>query len=169
MTAIQMEHSRKILIVDDEPAVLRAVAMVFKHAGFTVLTARDPEEALERWRSEKNEIGVVVADLVLNSSITGEQLCEFLRYESPGILTIVLTAYPLDSRRLGRIDGVNFFQKPFDVRAMVAAVGEFLQLPLNGCSNQEPVLRGVRTVTGQRRRTQGPAASLELMLSVMPG
>ncbi len=166
MTHTRMDRSQKILIVDDEAAVLRAITMVFEHAGFEVVTARNPEEALDRWRCERGEIQVVLADLELNSSITGEQLCEFIHFEAPELLTIVLTAYPVDGRRLGRIDGVNFFQKPFDIHALVAAVGEFLQLPSGASPALQTSQGGVRGVTGHRRRTDGPRASLDLMLSV---
>jgi len=96
--------------------------MVFKLAGFTVLSASSPNEALELWRSRSSEIEVLVADFELGDSVTGQQLSQALRAEKPDLKTILLSAYPLDRRFDGRVEGVDFFQKPYECDSLVRAV-----------------------------------------------
>src|SRR5438309_2031417 len=116
--------SPRVLVVDDDWAVLTATAMTLRYSGCVVLTASSPDQALAVWRAENEGIDVVIADLDLRNSMTGEQLCDLLRMEAPGLLTILLTAHSVGPRFFGRIDGLNFFQKPFDVSALSRAVKE---------------------------------------------
>ncbi len=109
-------------MVDDDWAVLTATAMTLRYSGFTVLTASTPEQALTVWRGNSEKVDAVIADLDLRSSITGEQLCEVLRNEEPRLHTILLTAHSVGPRDFGRIDGLNFFQKPYDIQALSQAV-----------------------------------------------
>jgi CheY-like chemotaxis protein len=117
-----MIPSPKVLVVDDDWAVLTATAMTLRYSGCSVLTAESPEQALTVWRSEGESIDAVIADLDLRSSITGEQLCHLLRTEEPRLLTILLTAHSVGPCFFGRIDGLNFFEKPYDVLALSRAV-----------------------------------------------
>jgi DNA-binding NtrC family response regulator len=119
-----MISSPKVLVIDDDWGVLTATAMTLRYSGFTVLTASSPEQALTVWRGNGAEIDAVIADLDLRSSITGEQLCELFRKEEPGLHTILLTAHSVGPRVFGRIDGLNFFQKPYDISALSQAVSD---------------------------------------------
>src|SRR6266542_3673865 len=117
-----MNPSPKILVVDDDWDVLTATAMTLRYSSCTVLTATSPEQALDVWRAEGESIDAVIADLDLRSSITGDQLCEIFRTEEPDLLTILLTAHSVGPRDFGRIDGLTFFQKPYDILALSRAV-----------------------------------------------
>jgi DNA-binding NtrC family response regulator len=119
-----MTSSPKVLVIDDDCAVLSATAMSLRYSGCTVLTANSPEQALAAWGDQGETIDAVIADLDLRSSITGEQLCDMLRTEEPNLLTILLTGHSVGPRRFGRIDGLTFFQKPYDVVALSRAVKE---------------------------------------------
>jgi DNA-binding NtrC family response regulator len=119
-----MISSPKVLVIDDDSAVLSATAMTLRYSGCTVLTANSPEQALAAWGAQGESIDAVIADLDLRSSITGEQLCDMLRTEEPNLLTILLTGHSVGPRQFGRIDGLTFFQKPFDVAALSRAVKE---------------------------------------------
>jgi len=79
-------RSHKILIVEDDGAVLDAFGMVFTHAGLTPLTASSPEQALTLWRGNVGEIKAVVVDCDLKDSINGRQLCEPFPREAPGVV-----------------------------------------------------------------------------------
>src|SRR5262245_7984754 len=119
---LRMNPSPKVLVVDDDWAVLTATAMTLRYSGCIVLTATSPEQALTVWEAESEGIDAVVADLDLGSSITGEQLCDLLRKDEPQLLTILLTGHSVGPRLFGRIDGLNFFQKPYDALALSRAV-----------------------------------------------
>src|SRR5262245_25841720 len=108
----RMIPSPKVLVVDDDWAVVASTAMTLRYSGCTVLTATSAEQARSVWRAESGTIHAVIADLDLGSSITGEELCAAFRSEEPRLLTILLTGHSVGPRLFGRIDGLNFFQKP---------------------------------------------------------
>jgi DNA-binding NtrC family response regulator len=121
-----MIDAHNVLVVEDDLAVLDAFRMVFRHAGLTPLTAATPEEALVLWRARAGEISAAVVDFDLKTTMNGHQLCETMRREDPGLLTILLSGHSFVSSQLGRIEGVNFFSKPFSIRALTSALKETL-------------------------------------------
>ncbi|HEU0090937.1 MAG TPA: response regulator, partial [Vicinamibacteria bacterium] len=66
----------RVLLVDDEPALLEIMAETLQEAGFSVETARDGPEALAR--IEANEPEVVVADVEMGV-MSGYELCRRVR------------------------------------------------------------------------------------------
>lgn len=109
----------RILLVDDDPAVLRSTAAVLRHHGFEVdchASVRSALSSLERNRPE-----VLVTDLHLND----ESGLELLREASAGELAaIVITGQPdvasaIDALRLSAVD---YVLKPLDPLDLVARV-----------------------------------------------
>ena len=86
----------KILIVDDQPAVLAALELLFDVHGFETLAARTPERALELIRSE--ELGVVLQDMNFHRDATsgeeGEALLHAIRKLDPDLLRLCIGTEP---------------------------------------------------------------------------
>jgi DNA-binding response OmpR family regulator len=110
----------KVLVVDDDPAVRELAATVLQREGFTVLTARDGEEALACARAEKP--GLVLLDLML-PRLDGFEVCRILRDESE-IPIMMLTARGDDVDKVVglEIGADDYLTKPFNPREMVARV-----------------------------------------------
>ena len=66
----------KILVVDDEPALLRLMEFVLEKQGFTMLTATNGEEALEQAREQRPDL--IVLDIMM-PKLDGYQVAEALR------------------------------------------------------------------------------------------
>jgi DNA-binding NtrC family response regulator len=110
---------RTVLLVDDEPHVLAMIQLVLKRAGLSVLTAKSPGEAFAIWDLHKDAIDVLVTDFELCAKITGCDLANELRKNKPDLKVILVSAYPtLDQKA----DGVEFLQKPYDIRALIESV-----------------------------------------------
>lgn len=112
---------RTVLVVDDYPAVLAWAARAFVRAGWTVLTATDGAEALERWRVARangRPVGVLVTDLEL-ATWHGAHLAERLRAEDADLPVLALHTGERATVAWGvaLLDRTAFFQKP--VRAAV--------------------------------------------------
>jgi DNA-binding response OmpR family regulator len=115
----------RILVVDDEPKIVRLVRDYLENAGFAVTVARDGHEALMRARTEHPDL--VVLDLGL-PGIDGLDVMRSLRSGSP-LPVIVLTA------RDGETDTVlglelgadDYVTKPFSPRELVARVRAVLR------------------------------------------
>lgn len=121
---------KKVLVCDDEPHILEAVAFVARKEGYTVLTAEDGEAALRVARAEKP--GLVLLDLNMPIK-SGYQVCEELKSD-PELRTthvIMLTAKGQDSDRArGVAAGADeYITKPFSPRKLRARLVEILGAP----------------------------------------
>jgi DNA-binding response OmpR family regulator len=115
----------RILVVDDEPKIVRLVRDYLEHAGFAVIVARDGREALMRARAEHPDL--VVLDLGL-PGIDGLDVTRSLRRDS-GVPLIMLTARDSETDRvLGlELGADDYLTKPFSPRELVARVRAVLR------------------------------------------
>lgn len=109
----------RVLVVDDEPVVLRIAAHQLTEAGFAVTTATDGAEGLALWRTA-GPFDVVVSDLSM-PVLDGEGLVRALRADDPDQAILVISGYSR-SEVVGRMVGagdVEFLAKPFAPRKLV--------------------------------------------------
>ncbi len=121
-------HTKKILIVDDEPDLAELVSYNLKKEGFEVSSASDGEEALKKIR--KGNFNLVILDLML-PGIQGMELCRILRNDlkTKYLAIIMLTAKGEDVEKiLGLEMGADdYIAKPFSPRELVARVKAVLR------------------------------------------
>ena len=116
-----------ILVVDDEPALRRVCRRTLEPAGFTVLEAEDGIAGLDLCRARGEEIDLLVLDLTM-PRMGGAEVLAILRAERPGLRVVIASGYHhTDLRSDLPSDGnIRFLQKPFDTKALLAAVNELL-------------------------------------------
>jgi phosphate regulon transcriptional regulator PhoB len=118
----------RILVVDDEPDIVDLVSYNLRKEGFTVLTAFDAEDALEKIRSE--DFSLVLLDLML-PGMQGMELCRVLKKDpkTENLPIIMLTAKVEEiDRVLGLESGADdYITKPFSPRELVARVKAVLR------------------------------------------
>jgi DNA-binding response OmpR family regulator len=114
-----------ILVVDDEPKIVKTVRAYLETAGFRVVTAGDGQTALTVFRHEKP--GLVVLDLGL-PRMDGLDVARALRRES-NIPIIMLTARVDEADRLVGLElgADDYVPKPFSPRELVARVRAVLR------------------------------------------
>lgn len=124
---------KKILVVDDEPAVLFALseALVDKRRGLQVATAADGREAIEVLRTEK--IHLVVSDLRM-PNVDGFELLAHLRRHHPSLPVILMTALGSaeTSARLAAEGALECLSKPFDVEVLKQKIVDMLAQRIQG-------------------------------------
>lgn len=81
-----------ILVVDDDPLVLRVVAGMLKALGYGVVVANGGKEAYERYLRDPESISMVLADLDM-PEVNGLKLSELLLKENPDLKMVVMTGY----------------------------------------------------------------------------
>lgn len=115
----------KILVVDDEPAILELVTYNLEQAGFTTITATDGEAALKLAEIEKPDL--VILDVML-PKIDGFEICRTLRARgSTPILMLTARREEVD-RVLGlELGADDYLTKPFSPRELVARVRAILR------------------------------------------
>jgi len=118
--------SPRILIVDDEEAIVKLVSFNLEKEGFETLAAYDGREALDLIRKER--LDLVVLDVML-PEMDGLSLCRRLRQDGIDVPVLMLTA------KDGEIDKVlgleigadDYLTKPFSPRELVARVRAILR------------------------------------------
>ncbi|NOY45854.1 MAG: response regulator [Deltaproteobacteria bacterium] len=109
-----MARPLRVLVVDDEPAILRTLRVCLAREGFVCETETDPREALRRIRTGP-PVHIFLMDIVM-PEMDGVALLRALREKGGLTQTIVMTAYSsldriLDAYRLGALD---YLVKPFE-------------------------------------------------------
>jgi DNA-binding response OmpR family regulator len=120
-----MSESATILLVDDEDAIQKLLTYPLEHEGFRVVQARDGEEALRRFASDR--IDLVVLDVML-PKVDGLEVCRRLRSRS-AVPIIMLTAR---DDELDKVVGLelgadDYITKPFSIREFRSRVRALLR------------------------------------------
>jgi two-component system response regulator VicR len=110
----------KVLVVDDESAIVDILKFNLEREGYTVLTAQDGEEGLQVFRENKPDI--VLLDIMM-PKIDGLQVCKTIRGEAnTPIIMLTARAEEVD-KVLGLEFGADdYITKPFSVRELIARV-----------------------------------------------
>ena len=108
----------RVLLVDDDPAMLRLLEVNFRLEGFETATASHGEEALAAIRESPPD--AVVLDVML-PGIDGLEVYRRMRAEPPlaGVPVVFLTGRAVED---GTVDGAIFVTKPFDPAVLVGLV-----------------------------------------------
>lgn len=113
-----VEADVRILVVDDEPQVARAVARALGRAGFDAIGCTDPAEALELLTADPR-IGMLVTDVVM-PKIDGRRLAREARARRPGLRVLYISGYAVEV--LAPEDVADLLPKPFTNEQLVARV-----------------------------------------------
>ena len=95
------QNKKRILIVDDDEAVLRSIGDYLALKGYTVDTARTGKEAIEK--SKKSFFNVAILDIRL-PDMEGTELLTRMHSTEPKMIRVMLTGYPNSQNA---IDSVN--------------------------------------------------------------
>ena len=114
---------KKVLVVDDEPALLDVVSQVLADEGYAVATARDGEHALRLAERERPDL--VLMDVMM-PRLDGRDTLRRLR-EHPDLrnVPVILTSAGIPSAQIE--SGVTFLRKPFDLDRLLALVARMLR------------------------------------------
>ena len=117
----------RALVVDDEPALVRAVAGYLQREGFAVTTAADGEAALRAARTDEPDI--VVLDLML-PGIDGVEVCRRLRtFTDAYVIMLTARADEVDKLIGLSVGADDYLTKPFSPRELVARIRTMLRRP----------------------------------------
>ncbi len=116
----------KILLVDDEPAVLLTVTAILEQEGYRVTALSSGEDAVRSIRDNKYDL--VLTDLRMKG-IDGLGVLEEVRKQSPDTVTVMMTGYAsvdsaLEAVQLGAFE---YLLKPVEVSALKLAVKRSLE------------------------------------------
>ena len=133
--ALPMPDSSTILLVDDEDAVQKLLAYPLERDGFTVIQARDGQEALDRFAEQ--HVDLVVLDVML-PKLDGLEVCKRLRAAS-SVPIIMLTARDdeLDKVLGLELGADDYITKPFSIREFRSRVRALLRRAATATTDRE--------------------------------
>jgi CheY-like chemotaxis protein len=116
-----------VLLVEDQEAVRTYARHVLLAEGYTVLEARDGEEALRLARQRLGPIHLLVTDVVM-PGMNGRQLAELLARERPELRVLFVSGYAEEAVTRCEVPegGRAFLQKPFNPVRLARKVREVL-------------------------------------------
>lgn len=121
-----------ILVVEDEVVVTNVAKTMLEALGYKVLIASNGQEALEIFTSNKNEIALVLTDLVM-PQMGGKQLLEAIKQKSNSLPVVMMSGYPRKESEdvLSGLHISGWLQKPL----MIEEVGRVVSEALNNTPN----------------------------------
>ncbi len=119
--------SEVILLVEDEEALRRSGKRVLERFGYTVLLAADGREGLEVYSQRKEEIGLVISDMVM-PRLGGAELYRALRDAGEAVPFLMVSGYTGHEATERRVldPGVPILSKPWDVSELLGRVRQLL-------------------------------------------
>lgn len=116
----------RILVVEDDPAILRGLADNLRYESYEVMTAADGEAGFQLFREQKPDL--IILDLML-PRMSGYELCRALRAERVMTPILMLTARGEEADRVLGLDlgADDYLTKPFSIRELLARVRALLR------------------------------------------
>ena len=107
---------KSVLVVDDDPNIVKTYRLVLESVGYSVDTARNGIEAL--FKSKKVHHDLIIIDMNLPDML-GNQLAEQIRQEKPDIKIIMITGYSSYMEELDELNIDEMLMKPIPPEDLV--------------------------------------------------
>lgn len=166
MQADSPGNAKKILVIEDEPDIVRGLRDALEFEGFEVLaqgTGAEGLQAADEWGPD-----CVLLDLMLPDD-NGYRICETLRARDPVVPIIILTAKAQEADKVRGLDAGadDYVTKPFSVAELIARINAIFRRQTRMASHEETFEIGGWAINSrkhvmQRGRTQKRLTFYEL-------
>jgi DNA-binding NtrC family response regulator len=123
-----------VLCVDDEPIVLRLCSIAVAEAGFRVAVAENGAAGLEAFRRLRQEICLVLTDIVMPGKLSGIDLATKVRQVDPVVKILLMTGYTDEVIDLEGHTRLPIIRKPFLSHDLVKKIRLILGVPDSAAS-----------------------------------
>ena len=112
-----------ILLVDDEPNILKIVSRLLNRANYKVITASNGKNTLEVYHKHRTEIRLVILDLVM-PGMGGKQCLQALQSTDPNVRVLIATGQSTQgmAEDLELSGAAGFIGKPFDIPQLLETI-----------------------------------------------
>ncbi len=112
-----------ILVVDDDEEVRKVIRAMLEWQGYSVMTAADPDEAQSIFSRYRDEIGLIIIDIIL-PEMNGWELAFELKRTKPGIPVLFCSGYNCDIVRMDCFD--RYIAKPFEMAELTGIINSMI-------------------------------------------
>ena len=123
-----LQEKETILLVDDEEMVLDVGHQLLERLGYTVFSAANGEEALQRVQSDGGSIDLAIIDMIM-PDMGGSELFDRLKRLNPSLKTILSSGYSINGQasEILRRGCDGFIQKPFTIDMLSQKIRSVLE------------------------------------------
>ena len=116
-----------ILIAEDSPEVRKLASEILRQFGYTVIEAENGEDAIDKFRKAKENIRLILLDVVM-PKVNGKEVYEEVSRIDPDVKVLFTSGYTADiiSTKGIKARGANFIEKPMRAQALLGKVREIL-------------------------------------------
>jgi DNA-binding response OmpR family regulator len=120
------QDSERILVVDDEQAILDLLERVLGREGYRVTTTNRDEEVVGLLSKERFDLAIMDVGL---RNLNGGKLMKAVREASPWTAIVIMTGYPMeDVIRFAQEHAQGYLEKPFDLHELLAVARNAMRL-----------------------------------------
>jgi PAS domain S-box-containing protein len=118
-------ESETILVVEDDPGVRQLIRAILETRGYTILIAREGNDAVRICERHVGKIGLILTDLIM-PGMGGLELVESLRTINPTVRVLFMSGYAGTNSNCQLAPGAPFIQKPFSSVDLIGKIREVL-------------------------------------------
>lgn len=120
-------NAHKVLIIDDEPHIVRVLKMKLENAGYKVITAANGLDGLEKFIKEKPLVVITDINMPL---VDGQEMCKMideLKEKHSFFIVVMTSSVESDIHNWAREnENIHFVEKPFSPRNMLQLVNQYV-------------------------------------------
>ncbi|MFO7883939.1 MAG: response regulator [Desulfobacteraceae bacterium] len=125
-----LSRGETILVVEDQPAILKFTKKILEKFGYRVLEAATPEKGINTAKAHQSDIHLLITDVIL-PGMNGLEFSEQIKIIYPDVKILFMSGYAAEiiTGRCQSSDEFNFIQKPFSLRDLAVKIRRILDGP----------------------------------------
>jgi len=116
-----------VLVAEDEPSLRKLARTVLESFGYSVICAKDGEDAIAKFMENRERISLVLLDMIMPKK-NGQEVSEAIIKAAPGMKVLFASGYAMDKITHEGLTGArfDFISKPFRLRDLLIKVRQIL-------------------------------------------
>jgi DNA-binding NtrC family response regulator len=124
-----MPNPKKVMIVDNEPEIVRAIELALKVNGYLAEGFTDPAKAIVEFRNNGHEYALVISDIRM-PAMSGFELARNIKEADPNVPLVFMTAFEINKPEFSSLfpsmQVSEFVTKPFVNALLIRIVRKYI-------------------------------------------
>ena len=122
---VRTSKAKKVLVVDDEPAVLSTYRLILEQTGYDTVAAATSREAIRA--IHEHDFDLILSDFSLEQQHTGFEVIEAAKKKNEQVPCCILTGYAtLETADQAEGRGIGILYKPIDIQEFLQTTSKLL-------------------------------------------